>query len=129
MSKVYDKYLDIWMDTAPAKKIAELEQQLLEANAKSIRLTHVLKNFEVLSDCWLPHNVEEEHIEEARALHTLRNMMLDVLNESPTESLALHNADVIEKMVKVLKVLEYYRAAEALEFNVIQLRNSVKEGE
>jgi hypothetical protein len=42
--KVYDKYLDIWRDATPDKKIAELEKQLLEANAKIERLMGVLVN-------------------------------------------------------------------------------------
>lgn len=104
-----------------------IEQQLLEANARVARLAKCLSERDGGThdaDCKAEtfHDTSRCNCGHLHAIH--------VLNESPTQSLKLHDADVIEKMIEVLKELEYYRAAEALEFNVIQLRNSVnKEGE
>jgi hypothetical protein len=86
--KVYDKYLDIWTDTPPAKEIAELEKQLLEANAKIERLTGAILTTSL--DVW-----------------DWSILMTNVVSETPAQSLKLHDADVIEQAVQEFQRLHY----------------------
>tara|TARA_R110000803_G_scaffold210829_1_gene284047 strand:- start:1608 stop:2060 length:453 start_codon:yes stop_codon:yes gene_type:complete len=147
--KVYDKYIDIWMDTAPTERIAELEQQLLEVNNSNSTLHSLM-----LSGERRGYNKAEEHFKQkvdeanarvARLESVIRvtvtdmtkqsgnfNMygrLDDALVESPAQSIALHDADVIDNFAV------YYLSKTGSNIGFVaeqysrQLRNSVKEGE
>ena len=56
-----------------------------EDNAKIIEnaptMLRLLRSFEKIKDLWLPENVSEEHAGEAKALHEVRNQMLEILKK------------------------------------------------
>ena len=107
--KAYNNHLDIWEDTAPFGRIAELEQQLLEANAKLERQNSAL--------LIAIHNMSGG---DAKA------EVRDIYDETSAQSLRLHDADVLETLAKDFTDIsgKLYVMARAK-----QLRNSVKEGE
>ena len=115
---LYDKCLDAWVDATPAKKIADLEQQLLEANAKIERLTAAMVQTDW--ECRLRFDQPEPY----------ETLLSQAMKESPAQSLALHDADVIERMLD--RIEPTCDATERMHVfmtdYIRELRASVKEG-
>lgn len=82
------------------QQLADKQKQLTDLQNTVNTLRNALEGFDKASDLWLPTTVDSEHIGEAEALHNLRSMLLTVLSKAPAQSLAGHDADVIEAMLQ-----------------------------
>mgnify|MGYP006394611659 CR=1 FL=1 len=102
--KVYNNYLDIWEDTAPFGRIAELERKLAEANAKIEELTTRLSDAETAGG-------------KEMALHDA-----DVIADF-VKAYERNKYEAIKHGGRLSGVAEFGRDY------FIKLRNSVKEGE
>lgn len=115
---------------------SEIEQQLLEANAKIERLeiAHLLM-IDMHNDY---HTCGEGDVDCTPC--DKQDRAIEIFNETPTQSLALHDADVIESAIPVKATRDNnpYTRAVQIGWNMCrkelidvvgQLRNSIKEGD
>ena len=116
-------------------QVNDLEQKLLEAKAKHLQLS--IENFHILKieQQLLEADAKIERLTEALRVACIRmypddrwESLVCIGEESPTQSLALHDAELLERMADTIEEIDggANGGSRFLYAEAVRLRNSVK---